>query len=302
MRTSRPYLMLTGVVLLWGTNYIVSRVLSGITPVRVSGLYYALFRYLFGAVTMLVVLGGQRKNRTAVSAEIRCYARPLVASAFLSALFVITTHVSAEYISSGTTSIIINLSPILVLAFGVAFLGESTSRKKIAGFMLGLAGGFTFLWNSIGLSSGVALGVMLALVGMLSWASYTIVLHYLQGADPYVVMAVKHIVSTLMIVPFVWLVLSGGTPLILVWDFWSLTGLLFAGVLASGLAYVLYFSAVEELGAPRASSFLFLVPFVSVLGDFALGEPPSFVTLAAGLIAVIGVALIRLSDATDKKD
>ena len=66
-------------------------------------------------------------------------------------------------------------------------------------------------------------------------------------------------------------------------------------MLASGLAYILYFTVIEILGAPRASSFLFLIPFVSLAGDFILGEPPHVIALVAGLIAIIGVALVRLS-------
>jgi drug/metabolite transporter (DMT)-like permease len=61
------------------------------------------------------------------------------------------------------------------------------------------------------------------------------------------------------------------------------------------VAYVLYFTAVEILGATHASSFLFLTPFVSVVGDFVLGEPSELVILLAGLIAIIGVGLIRFS-------
>ena len=72
---------------------------------------------------------------------------------------------------------------------------------------------------------------------------------------------------------------------------------LFSGVLGSGLAYVLYFSVIEMLGAARASSFLFLIPFVSLVGDFALGEPPEMLALLAGAVAILGVALVRLSDA-----
>ena len=108
-------------------------------------------------------------------------------------------------------------------------------------------------------------------------------------------MTVKHVTSSLMIIPFILLILWDGSGLILVWDIWTVLGLTFAGVLASGLAYVLYFAAIEILGAPRASSFLFLIPFVSLTGDFILGEPPHAVALIAGLVAIIGVALVKVS-------
>ncbi|MBD3404720.1 MAG: EamA family transporter [Candidatus Lokiarchaeota archaeon] len=302
VKSLRPYLMLAVIILLWGMNYVVSRFLSGIPPIRVSGILYALFRYLLGALTMVVVMTYQKRGPKSILQEIRPYKGILLLSAFVSAMFVIFTHISAEYIPCGTTSIIINLCPIVVLLYGVTILKENITTKKILGFLLGLAGGVIFLWNSLILAEGFFIGILLALGGMFAWAAYTITLHYLEGADRYIVMTVKHTTSTIMIVPFIILMMMDGITLILIWDAISILGLAFAGILASGLAYLLYFAAIEILGAPKASSFLFLVPFVSVAGDFILGEPPTVITLLAGITAIIGVGLIKMSDSQDVED
>lgn len=279
----------------------VSRFLSGIPPVRVSGIMYAFFRYFLGAMTMVGVMAYQRKGPRTIAEEIRPYRSILLLSAFVSALFVIFTHISAEFIPCGTTSIIINLCPIVVLLYGAIILREPLTSKKIFGFLLGLMGGIVFLWNSLTVSEGFLWGIILALGGMFAWAAYTITLHYLEGADRFVVMTVKHATSTVMIIPFILFMIVEGASLILIWDVVSILGLLFAGVLASGLAYILYFTAIEYLGAPKASSFLFLVPFVSVAGDFILGEPPVLITLIAGAVAVIGVGLVKMSDTEQSK-
>jgi len=226
----------------------------------------------------------------------------LLLSALFSAIFVIAIHTSVEFIPSGTTSIIVNLSPIVVLVFGILFLKESLTPRKIAGFLLGVGAGLIFLWTTLSISPGLEWGILLAIIGMFAWGAYTVTLHYLEGADPYIVMAVKHVTSTLMIVPFILLLVLDGVGLILVWDLWTVLGLVFAGVLASGLAYVLYFTAIEMLGAARASSFLFLIPFVSVAGDFILGEPPHIVSLFAGAIAIIGVALVKMESGEKSSD
>lgn len=290
---------MVSIILLWGGNYVVSRFLSGIDPVRVSGVYFAFFRYFFGALTMVGVLLYQRQGLGEIRKEIQPYRNMLFLSALLSSIFVIAIHTSAEFVSSGTTSIIVNLCPILVLIYGIVYLRERLTPLKIFGFLLGLVGGVVFLWNSLALSPGLEIGIILALIGMIAWGLYTITLHYLEGANKYIVMTVKHAASTFMILPFILLFLLEGVSLILVVDAWSIIGLIYAGVLASGLAYVLYFTAIEVLGAPKASSFLFLVPFVSVAGDFVLGEPPQVVTLIAGAIALIGVALVRISAARE---
>ena len=302
MSSRRPYLMLAAIILLWGSNFVVARFLSGIDPVRVSGILYGFFRYLIGAFTMVAVLVYKKQGVAEVRSEIAPYKKMLLLSAFASAIFVMTLHMSVEFISSGTSSIIVNLCPILVLIYGVYKFKERLTPLKIFGFLLGLIGGLVFLWNSLAILPGLELGILFALMAMVAWGAYTITLHYLEGANRYIVMTVKHTVSSIMILPFIYLVLLEGTTLILIFDVWSILGLLFSGILASGLAYVLYFSAIEAIGAPKASSFLFLVPFVSVIGDFVLGEPPEVITLLAGIIAIIGVALVRFAGVSESEE
>ncbi|TFG31434.1 DMT family transporter [Candidatus Thorarchaeota archaeon] len=295
MSSKRPYLLLATIILLWGMNFVISRFLSGIDPVRVSGILFGFFRYSLGAITMLFVIAYRREGLSIILEEVRPYKNILFLSALFSAVFVIASHTSAEFVSSGTTSIIVNLCPILVLLYGTVYLRERLTAIKMVGFLLGLIGGLIFLWNSIAVSSSLDIGIILAIIAMIAWGSYTISLHYLEGANRYIVMTVKHVSSTLMIIPFILLLAMEGTTFILVLDVWSILGILFSGILASGLAYVLYFTAIEILGAPKASSFLFLVPFVSVVGDFVLGEPPALIALIAGTIALIGVGLVRWS-------
>ncbi len=290
--------MLAIIILLWGTNFVVSRFLTGIDPVRISGILYAFFRYFLGTVTMIGLMIHQRMGIKQMQKEIQPYRNILMLSAFLSAVFVMALHMSTEYIPSGTSSIIVNLSPIVVLIFGGIFLSEKLSITKIAGFLLGLVGGIAFFWSSLVFMPGLEWGIILALIAMLAWGAYTVTLQYLEGADRFIVMTVKHGISSLIIIPFILLLVIGGSQLILIPDIYTITGLVFAGVFASGLAYLLYFAAIETLGATRASSFLFLIPFVSVAGDFVLGEPPEVIALVTAVIALIGVGLVKKSGAS----
>ncbi len=299
---SKPYLFLTLVILLWGMNYVIARVLSGLNPLRVSGILYAFFRYALGALTMVLVLAYQKSTFSRIRAHIRPYQLPLLLSAFFSAIFVLATHMSLEYISSGTTSIIINLFPIIVLLFGVLYMDEDLTLLKIVGFAIGSLAGIVFLSTVWTQSASLEIGILFAVIGMLAWAAYTITLYYLDGADKYVVMTIKHIISSVMVIPFILLFIIEGGTLIFVVDALSIAGLLFAGVLASGLAYVLYFASIEIIGASKASSFLFLAPFVSLAGDFFLGEPPEVLALLAGILAIVGVALVKSSDMLEKTE
>lgn len=301
---NRAYFYLGIVVLLWGINYIIGRILSSNeTPlfdyIHISGILYGLLRYLIGSIAMICIILYQKKGPKTIKEEITPYYKILILSAIISAVFVLGAHMSHEYISGGTTSIIINLCPILVFIYSISLMKENVTRTKLIGFIFGSLGGGLFLLNSFYENkndSTIIMGIILAVIAMLAWGGYTIVLHYLEGADRYIVMTVKHSVSTLFILPFLFIyMIEPSNDLIFILDVWTMLGIAFSGIFASGLAYLLYFKSIETLGASKASSFLFLVPFVSVIGDIFLNELPSLLTMVSGIIAIIGVSLIKKS-------
>ena len=166
--------------------------------------------------------------------------------------------------------------------------------KKAAGFALGFLGGLLFLYNSLKSNIGphAGLGILLSAIAMIAWAGYTITLHYLGGVNRVAVLSIQLTVSSLLIVPFLGIYMMT-SPLEFILDIWSILGILFCGAVSSGVAYILYFKTIAAIGAPKASSFLFLIPFVCLLGDIMLDELPSPITLIGGVVAILGVALIK---------
>ena len=65
------------------------------------------------------------------------------------------------------------------------------------------------------------------------------------------------------------------------------------GVLASGVAYILYFRLMLRVGPTQASSVTFLVPvFASLWGALALGEAVTLPMLIGGAVILAGTALV----------
>lgn len=295
-KTSRSYLLLSLVILIWGINHIVARCMS--SPVlfgyiHITGVLLAFLRYVTGALTMTVVLFLKDRSLFKIRDQMRPRLGVLAVSIFVSSVFVLAANQSQAYASAGTTSIIINICPVPVLIYGMFFLGEEITIRKAIGFALGLLGGLMFLYTSLKSegSPHMAWGVILATVAMFAWAGYTITLHHLEGVNRLAVISIQLTVSSLLIVPFLGVYLMS-SPLEFVLDIWSILGILFCGVASSGIAYLLFFRTIEAIGAPKAASFLFLVPFVSLFGDAMLQELPSPVALFGGIAAILGVALI----------
>lgn len=66
------------------------------------------------------------------------------------------------------------------------------------------------------------------------------------------------------------------------------------GILGTGLAYLIYYYMVEELGAVGASGATYLPSVVALLIGAAVGEPISGAEIAALILILGGVALIQL--------
>jgi drug/metabolite transporter (DMT)-like permease len=65
-------------------------------------------------------------------------------------------------------------------------------------------------------------------------------------------------------------------------------------VLPAVLGYAAWAFALGHFGAARSAAFLYLVPPTATVLAFALaGEKPSLTTLAGGLVALAGVALVN---------
>lgn len=72
---------------------------------------------------------------------------------------------------------------------------------------------------------------------------------------------------------------------------WAMAAAL--AVLASGLAYILYFRLIARVGGTNAVSVTFLVPvFASAWGGLFLGEPVTGAMLAGGAVILAGTALV----------
>jgi drug/metabolite transporter (DMT)-like permease len=65
------------------------------------------------------------------------------------------------------------------------------------------------------------------------------------------------------------------------------------GVLCSGVAYLLYFRLIEDLGATGALTVTFLIPVFGVFwGHIVLAETVGWNTVAGAAVVLIGTALV----------
>ncbi len=74
--------------------------------------------------------------------------------------------------------------------------------------------------------------------------------------------------------------------------FWG--NLFFSATITTAMATTFYFVATSKLGASKASSFIFLVPFTAAIGSWIfLGEVPQWHTVIGGLLGIAAVYILN---------
>lgn len=181
-------------------------------------------------------------------------------------------------------------SPMFGLLLGAAFVGERITARKVVGLLLG-AGGVALIALPEGAHAGPSFGwaVAACLAASFAYGLTGVLVKRLGAGVPSRGMAVAtQLCAAAALVPLLPLFppVSPPTPLVIA----NLIGL---GVFASGIAFILYFRLMSDVGATRALTVTFLVPlFAFAWAVLFLGESLPWSALAGAALVLAGTALV----------
>jgi drug/metabolite transporter (DMT)-like permease len=286
-RSSRSTALLEAlvVVLVWGSSFVLVKiVLADVGPLTVAGIRYT-------TAFLILLPFALRRNR-------QRFSRSLWGRLALIGLLSYTIGNGAlfwsmKYLPATTSSFLMGLIPLLVLALGIPLLREYPARLQIAGLAICLAGYGVFFAH--GLRSGEPVGLAISAIGLLAFALFGIL-----GRG----IARDGSAGTLALTAFP-LGFGGAVSLALALAVEGMprltaTGagiLLWLAVVNTALAYLLYNHALRTLTALEMNLLLNLSPFATALiASLLLSEiylPAQYLGMA---IAVAGVALAQLRE------
>ncbi len=279
--TNRDRIDLLLLGLLWGGSFLFMRVAAPeFGPVALAGL-----RVGVAAVFLAVVLawrGGARSLWTA--------ALPLtIVGAINSALPFTLFAYAALSITAGTAAVLNASAPLFAALVAYLWLRDRLSRARVAGLVVGFGGVLILVWDRISLDGGGATGAMLAALG--AAVSYGFAVNYtkksLQGVQPIVTAAGSQIAASLLLLPLCLLHWPSVTPSLVSW-----LCAIALGVACTGVAYILYFRLITNIGPARAITVVYLVPVFGMLwGLVFLGEAISASMIVACAVILLGTAL-----------
>ena len=283
MEKRRGYISLFTALLIWGTTFIITKVvLREIGPLQLT-----FVRFILG-FTLMAPLAARRgfKLKDVFRWEFMLFG--LTGTTLYYAL----ENLGMTYTTITATVLIQSIIPAMTAILAVIFLKESLNKTQIFGIFLVTVG---MVLISIDKTASVdapnpLLGNSLIFISCISWAVYTIQGRKMVGNYSSIVMAAASTgAGAILLTPFVgWEMVVIGLPhLSLV----GWLGILYLGLVASGSTTYLWNEAIRYLPVSVASTYLNLVPVIALITSFFIGERPPLVQLAGGVVAIMGVWL-----------
>jgi len=292
------FLALVFLILVWSLNYVVGKV--GLR--ELPGLALGSFRLVTAGLVSLPILlflraGDRHKHKVIVEVSPQGRGHALWTVAYLAFFGVVLNQgcftVGLDYTSVSHSSLIIGCAPILILLFAWAMRIESLTRRKAIGMALAFAGATAVGMDQSGSATGDLRGDLLTLLAAVGLALYTVLGKRVFAQYNAVRLSLlTNVAAAVMVAP------------IAVWQFRELAragrlagiGLqgwgaaIYMGVLASAVAYALYFWALRYMTPARLGAVSYLQPIgATLLGLALLGEPITRRVTFGGLLVIAGV-------------
>ncbi|WP_418280669.1 DMT family transporter [Halorubrum sp. DTA98] len=289
MSRYRDTVLFFALATLWGGSFVAIEVgLEYYSPVL-----YAAYRFDLAALLLVsyaLIVEEAPLPRTRGDAVAIALSGGLSVAANNSLLFV-----GQQYTTSGIAAITYSLVPIVTAATAAVWIGQSSlDARGSIGVVLAFVGvGLVAQPDPENLVGGVTVGVALIFVGVIAVSVASVGLRTIETD-----------ISSVSLTAWAMLLgalLMHGTSVGLgevqrlpATELPALVALLFLGVLSSALAYTIYFTLLDRLGAFEINLVSYVVPVVAtVAGVVLLAEPVTRWTIVGFLVIVAGFGLVK---------
>ncbi len=270
--------------LLWGASFLfIKEALADFNPVALVAL-----RLFLGAATLAAIVALGRLSLAGWRAKWPALAVLALINAVVPFLLISFGEV---YIDSGLAGVLNATTPLFAAPVARVWLGrrEGLTPVKVVGILIGFIGVAVLL--GVGVSSltpSALLGGGAVLAASMSYAVSSVFAHqHLEGTPPLLGPLGQSGFGVLFLAP----------PAIWLWpDHWPgvlpLGSLLALGIVGTGVAYLLYFRLIRNVGPTRAVLVTYLLPCTAVLwGVLLLHERVGWNTVAGLALVLVGITL-----------
>lgn len=283
-------------VIVWGTTFVSTKVLIqyGLSPVDV--LFY---RFLLAYFCMWFVSHGR-----ILADHWRDEGLFMLLGLFGGSLYFVAENTALGLTLTSNVSLIICTAPVLAaLLTWLLHRGQQIPSRLVAGSLIAFAGVTLVVFNGHFVLHLHPAGDVLTLLAALMWACYCLLLQRLQKRYSTTFITRKVFFYGLVtMLPFFYFSSLTTDLLILslpvVW-----LNLIFLGVVASMLCYLMWNTAVRHIGALQTTNYIYVVPLVTLLTSaWVLNEIITWIALVGSAFILAGVYLAERGWPSFRKD
>ena len=271
------------VVSVWGATFISTKLLlaGGLSP---AGIMFLRFLMAYAAIWFVAPKRVRSQNW-------RDEGVFLLLGVFGGSLYFQTENMALRDTLASNAALILCTAPLLTALLSHFFVRGGRLRRNIVwGSLLALSGVVLVIFNGRFILNISPKGDLLCLFSALSWAVYTLLLRKVNGRYSTLFVTRKVFFYGLLTLLPVFLF----EPLTVEWDVLLRPvvagNLLFLGLLASLLCYILWNGVVKGLGGVRANNYIYASPIVTLVASaIILGERITWIAVLGALLIIGGV-------------
>lgn len=273
---------LVALAAIWGASFLFTRIAAG----PLGAIATAETRLVLAGATIALYLAITGK-RLDLGRHLRHYA--IVGVLNSAAPFVLYAW-SAQHLPASYLAVINATAPLFGALVAALWLGDRITPRAALGLAAGVAGVATLV--GLGPIAATPTTVAAALAGLVASLCYAIASGYVKrrsyAVDSSALAGGSNVAAAAVLLPFV---IAAPPPAVPPSDaVWAAVAL---GVVCTGLAYLLYFRLITDVGPARALTVTFLIPVFGMLwGALFLDEAITVTMLAGAALVLVGTGLI----------
>jgi drug/metabolite transporter (DMT)-like permease len=286
---TKLYLSVFCVGFFWGTTFLGIRIgVETIPPFLVSGMR----NLVAGSLILVYLFAAKKIERIQLHHFVRAFVLALLMIVIGNGL---TTY-SEKYISSGLTSLISTLSPLVVLLFNLVLGYEKLSLKTVAGIFLGLFGMYLLYENNMSdfIKPEYRQGVGALLLAIIAWSAGTLVTKRAKTNPLGMLMNVS---LQMLIAGTILVGLHLGTQGSIepsTWSSRSIAAVIYLALFGSLIGYVAYSYLMTQWSSTRVTVLAYVNVVIALFfGWLILDETITPRIILATTVIVSGVVLVN---------
>ena len=277
------YSLVFAIMVLWGINIVILKILvTELPPATMTA-----FRVMLAGITTMTILILSRSIRKMTGYEWKYM--------LLGMIFGVILHhallaISLTMIDASSAALQLALVPLTTAIMAVIFLGEKLTPARTLGILIALTGVF-FIQDGSFTSFTFSLGEILIFISMFTQAlSFIFIRKVTMTLSPTQTTAMMFLTGSLGLVIVSFIVEPGGIKEMFSAEPYVYVLFVLSGIIVTGFGYMVYNSAIKEIGAGQTVIFNNFVPFFGVIFSMIfLNETITNAQIAGFVLVVIGV-------------